>query len=162
MTGAAWAASEEDPENEKPEPGGPKRTGLPLPRFASLSSNRVNARRGPGKIYPVDWVFVRKAMPVEIIAEWELWRKIRDQDGTSGWVHKSMLAGNRTAIVTGQVRTLYRRPDEGAAPVAQAEPGVMGKLLACHGDWCRVDLGEAKGWLRRGEIWGAYDKEEFE
>jgi SH3-like domain-containing protein len=150
-----------DPESEHSD-GGPQRTGLPLPRFASLSSNKVNIRRGPGKIYPVDWVFIRKGMPVEITAEWELWRKIRDSDGTSGWVHKSMLAGQRTAMIRGEIRTLYRKPDPASGAIARAEPGVMGKIMSCHAEWCRLDLGQARGWLPKSEIWGAYPDEEVD
>ena len=153
--------ADNDPESEHSE-GGPQRTGLPLPRFASLSSNKVNIRRGPGKIYPVDWVFIRKGMPVEITAEWELWRKIRDSDGTSGWVHKSMLAGQRTAMIMGEIRTLYRRPDPASGAIARAEPGVMGKVMSCHAEWCRLDLGQARGWLKKSEIWGAYPDEEVD
>jgi SH3-like domain-containing protein len=148
-------------ETARPEPG-PQRTGLPLPRFASLTSNKVNVRRGPGKIYPVDWVFVRKGMPVEITAEWELWRKIRDSDGTTGWVHKSMLGGTRTAMILGDVRALYRRPDPASGALARAEAGVIGKVLSCHGEWCRLDLGAARGWLPRTEFWGVYPNEELD
>ena len=148
-------------ETARPEPG-PQRTGLPLPRFASLTSNKVNVRRGPGKIYPVDWVFVRKGMPVEITAEWELWRKIRDSDGTTGWVHKSMLGGTRTAMILGDVRALYRRPDPASGALARAEAGVIGKVLSCHGEWCRLDLGQARGWLPRTEFWGVYPNEELD
>jgi SH3-like domain-containing protein len=158
----AMAAEPETPnEDEKGEPG-PQRTGLPLPRFASLASNKVNVRRGPGKIYPVDWVFVRKGMPVEITAEWELWRRIRDSDGTTGWVHKSMLGGTRMAVVLGDTRALYRKPDPGSGIMARAEAGVIAKLQSCHGDWCRLDVGVTRGWLQKSEFFGAYPAEEID
>ncbi len=159
---AAEPSEDSEPaETGRPEPG-PQRTGLPLPRFASLASNKVNVRRGPGKIYPVDWVFVRKGMPVEITAEWELWRKIRDLDGTTGWVHKSMLGGQRNGMILGEIRTLYRRADPASGALARAEAGVIGKIITCHGEWCRLDLGQARGWLPRTEFWGVYPSEELD
>ncbi|MEH6546060.1 MAG: SH3 domain-containing protein, partial [Sneathiella sp.] len=73
---------------------------MPLPRFVSLSSNKVNVRTGPGTRYPITWVFVRRGWPVEVIAEYELWRRIRDVDGSTGWVHKGLLSSRRTLIIT--------------------------------------------------------------
>jgi SH3-like domain-containing protein len=132
-----------------------------LPRFASLRSDKVNLRAGPGVRYPVSWVFVRKSLPVEILAEFELWRKVRSRDGTEGWVHKSLLSGRRSAIITGRVRTMYRRPD-GDVPVLRAEAGVQGRLLTCKGNWCSLKIGGTEGWLRRNHIWGAYKGEFFD
>jgi SH3-like domain-containing protein len=132
---------------------------LKLPRFASLRSGEINVRTGPNVRYPVDWVFVRRNMPVEIVAEFDTWRKIRDFQGTEGWVHTSMLSGRRTMLITGEVRTL-RRSDSAEAPaVARLEPGVIGQLQQCRGDWCRLEAGGLKGWLRRSEFWGAYPDE---
>jgi len=132
---------------------------LKLPRFASLRSGEVNVRTGPGVRYPVEWVFVRRNMPVEIVAEFDTWRKIRDYQGTEGWVHSSMLSGRRTMLILGEVRTL-RRSDNGESPaVARLEPGVIGALQQCRSDWCRVEAGGLRGWLRRGEFWGAYPGE---
>ncbi|MFO1060181.1 MAG: SH3 domain-containing protein [Dongiaceae bacterium] len=131
---------------------------LPLPRFVSLRSNEVNLRTGPGTNYPVDWVMVRKGMPVEVLAEFDIWRKIRDWQGTVGWVHQSMLAGARTALVTGATRTLLSEPERGR-PVARIEAGVIGKLLECVQDWCRLEVQGHRGWLKRGEFFGVYPNE---
>ena len=137
-------------------------TGAPLPRFAALRAAEANLRAGPGTEYPVEWVFLRRALPVEITAEYGQWRKIRDVDGSEGWVHKSLLTGRRSVLVTGGVRTLYRGPDAASAPLARAEPGVVGQLLACRDGWCRVEIGGHKGWLPRGHVWGVYDGETVE
>src|ERR1700745_1267941 len=75
--------------------------GLPVPRFVTLRSDQVNVRTGPGERYPIEWVFTRKGMPVEILAEFDVWRKIRDWQGTEGWVHQRMVTGNRAVIVKG-------------------------------------------------------------
>ena len=112
-------------------------TKLPVPRFVSLRSGEVNLRTGPGTNYPVDWVFVRRELPVEVIAEFDVWRKIRDWQGTVGWVHQSMLDGRRTARVTGADRELRSEPVDSAAAVARLAPGVIGRLLECEAAWCR-------------------------
>jgi len=133
-----------------------KGSGLPLPRFVSLRSGEVNLRTGPGVQYPVDWVYQRQHLPVEIIAEYGTWRKIRDWQGTQGWVHQSMVAPRRTFITTGEVHTIRRKSDPNSDPVARIEPGVVGRLLACPdlNGWCRVEVGGREGWLRRVEFWG--------
>lgn len=132
---------------------------LPLPRFASLRSAEVNLRTGPGVQYPIDWRFVRQALPVEIIAEFESWREIRDSQGTRGWVHQSMLSGKRTALVQGQVRVIRRRPEPDAPVIAQLEPGVIGQLMECQVEWCRIDVGGLRGWLSRSDFFGTYPQE---
>jgi SH3-like domain-containing protein len=134
-------------------------TKLPIPRFVSLRSGEVNLRTGPGTNYPVDWVFVRRGLPVEIIAEFDVWRKIRDWQGTVGWVHQSMLDGRRTARITGADRELRSEPADDAAIVARVAPGVIGRLLECEASWCELDTEGYRGWLKRDEFWGAYPDE---
>lgn len=135
-----------------------KGSGLPIPRFASLRSDEVNVRTGPGTRYPVDWVFKRKAMPVEIVAEYEHWRKIRDWQGASGWVHQSLLTGKR-GFVAAKEADVYRTPATSAEVVAKFEPEVMGEIRSCRGNWCRVTAKGVSGWVERNEIWGVYKSE---
>jgi SH3-like domain-containing protein len=138
------------------------RENLPIPRFVSLRSEEVNLRTGPGVRYPVEWVFVRRQMPVEILQEFENWRRVRDREGTEGWVHQSMLAGRRTGVVLGEggrAHELKRRPEEGAPALARIEPGVIVTLIECAGGWCRTEAGGFRGWLPRGAIWGVYPQE---
>ncbi len=130
------------------------RTGLPLPRFVSLRASEVNLRTGPGIRYPIEWVYRRRGMPVEIVDEFGNWRRIRDWQGTEGWVHQSMLRGQRAVMVTGERRLLRRRPAPDAPGVAWAEAGVVGRLLRCSEAWCAVRLGSFEGWLRRSEVYG--------
>ncbi len=141
-----------------------KGTGLPLPRFVSLRANEVNLRTGPGVQYPVDWVYLRQKLPVEIIAEYGTWRKVRDWQGTQGWVHQSMVAGLRTFIVTGATRTVRRKGDAKSPAVATLEAGVIGNLLSCPdlNGWCRVEVAGNKGWLRRVDFWGVLRSEVME
>ncbi len=141
---------------------GQNASGLPLPRFVSFRADEINMRTGPGVQYPVDWVYARRGLPVEIIAEYETWRKVRDWEGTQGWVHQSMLSGKRTVIVTGEMRNLRASPDAGSRMLARVEPGVIGALADCNGGWCRVTFGDEQGWLRHVDMWGVYKDEAFE
>jgi SH3-like domain-containing protein len=135
---------------------------LPVPRFVSLRSDKVNVRAGPGVRYPIEWVFERKGMPVEVVAEYENFRKVRDIEGTEGWVHMNLLSSRRGIIITGVVRTIRREPHDDSPAVARAEPDVIGLLLECQGDWCRVDLSGFRGWLKRTEFWGVFPDEKIE
>ena len=137
-------------------------SGLPIPRFVSLAADKVNFRTGPGVRHPVAWVFERKGLPVLVTAEFDYWRKVRDQDGAEGWVHKSLLSGRRYAVVAGQVRSLRSEPRAEAPVVLRAEPGVLGRLLACAGGWCRMEIAETAGWLPRQHIFGALAGENFD
>lgn len=135
---------------------------LPLPRFVSVRSSEVNVRTGPGVRYEVKWTVVRKSIPLEVIAEFEQWRKIRDVQGEEGWVHASMLTGKRTAIIMSDHQILRRSVGPGSPPVAMAEAGVVAEILSCKGTFCRVRAGDYAGWLDRANIWGVYEQEEIE
>lgn len=125
-----------------------------LPYFASLHADKVNLRAGPGDRYPIEWVYVRRDWPVQVIAHFDHWRRVRDSEGTEGWVHEKMLASQREVIVVGNIRGLRQSPDPNAALIARAEPGVMAKLDECRGEWCRVAAGEFTGWMQRSDLWG--------
>ena len=132
------------------------------PYFLSLGAGEVNLRTGPGVRYPIDWVYRRRALPVEVIGIFDHWRQIRDWQGTEGWVHQNMLSQRRTAIVTGGRRLLRREPGAQSAAVAALEPGVVGRLRSCQGDWCEIEIDGRRGWLAREEFWGAYPTEVIE
>jgi len=150
------------PEPAKPEaPDKGTVTGLPLPRFASLRADEVNMRAGPGTRYPIEWVYKRRDLPVEIEREFEVWRLVQDPDGTKGWVHQATLTGRRSFIVGAADATLRRAAADDAAPVAILKPGVIGHIRACDksSDWCQVQVADYRGWLRRSEFWGTLDGE---
>lgn len=130
-----------------------------LPRFATLRAGEVNLRTGPGERYPIEWVLIRKGLPVEIVQEFDVWRKIRDSEGSEGWVHQRMLTGARNVLIEGGVRILHVEPDAASPPVARAEAGVVARLVECRGPWCRVEAQGIKGWLKRDEVWGVYPDE---
>jgi SH3-like domain-containing protein len=141
---------------------------LPLPRFVSLKSDRVNMRRGPGVDYPTVWVFRRAGLPLEILQEVEGWRQVRDAEGATGWVVQAMLSGRRTALVlpwevkSGQTlpQVPLRAGDrEGAAAVAIVEAGVIANVTSCDGRWCRVSVGDLRGYVEQAKLWGVYPDE---
>ncbi|MEQ8967600.1 MAG: SH3 domain-containing protein [Azospirillaceae bacterium] len=141
-------------------------SGLPVPRFVSLGTDEANLRAGPGRQYPVEWVFVRRWLPVEVVAEFDTWRRIRDRDGIEGWVHQSLLSGRRSVIVDGEaIRSLFAEPREDAAVVARVEPGVVARLDRCpdaeqpHHAWCYLRVGGHGGWMPRTALWGVYADE---
>jgi SH3-like domain-containing protein len=138
-----------------------ERSGLPLPRFVSLRSDEVNLRTGPGTQYPVTWIYRRSMLPIEIIAEYRNWRKIRDWQGDEGWVHKNMLSGRRSIIVLGDARSIVAAPNASSPVLMRAEAGVVGHLVGCpdEGPFCRVRIGSREGWLERAGFWGAYPDE---
>ena len=136
------------------------KSGLPLPRFVSLRKDQVNVRTGPGVRYPVDWVFTYKNMPVEILAEFKGWRKVRDWKGTTGWVHRSMLSGKyRWIIVLSKSEPLRREAKPEARVIAKLNSKVVGRLKQCRGDWCEVTVNGIQGWIKRPAIWGVYPNE---
>ena len=134
-------------------------TQRPVPRFVSLKAGEVNARAGPGKRYPVKWKYVRPGLPVEIIAEYETWRKIRDWEGQESWVHRAMLTGTRRLIVTGEIRTLRRRAEADAPAVVRLKPGMIAEIEDCGNGWCRVEVRDYRGWLKYSDVWGVYPGE---
>lgn len=134
-------------------------SGLPIPRYVSLKSDEVNARVGPGKRYPIRWVYKRDNLPVEIIEEFGHWRKVRDHDNSEGWVHKSLLSGQRTVLIQGQRRSLHLAPDANSPLVMQADPTVIGILHECNTQWCKIEIDSHEGWIRRGYLWGIYENE---
>ncbi len=137
---------------------------LPIPRFVSLRTDPVNLRTGPGVRYPVDWIYMRRRLPVEIIAEFETWRQIRDADGAEGWVHQSMLSGRRTGMIKGAAQALRKTNVDSAETLATLEPGVIIDVQRCAADapFCRVEINGLQGWLKRDQFWGAYPQEKIE
>lgn len=153
---AAAAAAESAPRL------GPE-THQPLPRFVSLKVDKANVRRGPGVSHRIDWVFVRRGAPLEVVAEHGQWRKVRDMDDAEGWVHHAMLRATRTAVVIAAPDAVIRRdPAPDAAPVARLETGVTGRLRACGPLWCEIDAGGYRGWAQKADLWGVRRDEAFE
>ncbi len=144
-------------------------SGLPLPRFASLKSKKVNIRIGPSTDYAVSWMYMKAGTPMEIIQEYDNWRRVRDAEGTEGWVNQALLSGERTAVAApwmrGKGQDIYvnmrRDPQSSAAIIAKLQPGVQLTVKECNGDWCQTETNGAEGWVAQGEVWGVYPGEAF-
>jgi SH3-like domain-containing protein len=141
-------------------------SGLPVPRFVTLKPDRVNVRAGPTKDHDVTWVYTRAGLPVEITAESENWRRIRDWEGAEGWVYHSMLSGRRAALVIAKSKDelvpLYDKPDSRGDIVARLQPGVLGAVKQCSGNWCHVAGTGFDGWIVQDRLWGVYPNEKID
>jgi len=148
------------------ESGAGSASGLPVPRYVSLKSERVNVRSGPTKDHDVAWVFTKPGLPVEITAEFETWRRIRDSEGSEGWVYHSMLSGRRTAVVTArskdQLIAVSGSPADAGDVTAQLQPGVVASVKRCDGKWCRVAGSRFDGWVPQERLWGVYPNEKVD
>lgn len=150
-----------------------KETGLPLPRFVSLKSNKSNLRNGASIKNAIKWTYLKKGYPMEVIAEFENWRKLRDIDGTEGWINENLITGKRNAVIIGnklktnprsynlkqQEMLLFRAPDENSYPTVKVEFGVIGSIKKCEIDWCKIKVENYIGWIRKDNLWGVYKEE---
>lgn len=143
-------------------------SGLPVPRFVSLKPGKVNVRAGPTKDNDVTWVYTRAGLPVEITAEYENWRRVRDWEGAEGWVYHSLLSGRRTAVVIPQASAkdaplpLHSDAEGRSRVVARLQPGVLGTVKRCTGTWCRLVGDGYDGWIQQDRLWGVYPNEKIE
>jgi len=146
-------------------PAGPV-SGLPMPRFVSLKADRVNVRAGPNKDQDVRWVYTRAGMPVEITAEFENWRRIRDWEGAEGWVYHSLLSGRRSAVVVPaknqELVPLYENPNAESGVMAKLQPGVLTQIKSCDGRWCQISGKDFYGYIVQERLWGAYPHEKID
>lgn len=138
-------------------------TGFKIPRMVSLRSSLINARSGPGTRYPIEWVYKQKGAPVEIISEFEVWRKIRDWEGSESWVHKAMLSSDRrfVRVTTPGENNIYAKPENGAKVIAKVEDGAVGEVEECpdKSGMCLIKFDNIKGWMQRSDLFGIYDDE---
>ena len=139
---------------------------LPIPRFVSLKADRVNLREGPSKDHRTSWVFQRSGLPVEVTAEFETWRRIRDAEGAEGWVLHSLLSGRRTALIAPWSKTgplpLFQKANAKADVAAQLEPGVLASVRNCDGSWCRITGTGFDGFIPQDKLWGVYPNEKVD
>lgn len=143
-------------------------SGLPLPRFVSIKADKVNMRVGPGIDYEIAWRYMRSDVPMEIIQEYDNWRKVRDAEGSVGWIHHALLSGERTAIVAPWMEEnedvlidLRSEPGGNGRLIAQLRPGVVLSIGSCDGDWCRGTVDGLEGFVSQRDLWGAYPGEAF-
>ena len=148
-----------DAETLPPEMRG---SGQPLPRFVSIGTDKAFVRTGPANRYPIKWVYKKEGLPVEIIQEFDIWRKIRDVDGSEGWISKALLSDRRMVVVKSQSAVDLRdRQGDESRTIARVEPGVIAQVKACGMEWCNITSGGFSGWVERKSLWGIYPQEEI-
>jgi SH3-like domain-containing protein len=127
-----------------------------LPRFEALKTDDTNMRKGPGQRYPIEWVYKRHDLPMQIERQYDVWRYVRDPDGVEGWVHQVTLSDRRTFMIQDKDATLRSEPNDTASPVAMLKVGVIGRLRECNqgSNWCKVQVSGYRGYLRRDQLWG--------
>lgn len=138
--------------------------------YASIKSSEVNVRKGPNTRYPIEWVFKKKGEPVEVIAQFEHWYRIKDFNGDEGWVKSTMLTKKRRGIISlksksdkssGLYALLYSKPNTSSQVVAKIEHSKRVDITQCNKNWCQIKIVNLSGWLEKSQLWGAYAKEEF-
>ncbi|PCI61076.1 MAG: hypothetical protein COB37_08840 [Kordiimonadales bacterium] len=143
----------------------PKQTigasGNPIPRFISIRDDKALMRTGPGRQYPIKWVFKRKYLPLEVVAEYDVWRQVRDNEGAMGWMHSQLFirGGRRFAVIRGKTRSLFRDKSLDSPIAITAEAGVIGEIIACEGIWCQINIQDHTAWIERRHLWGIYKNE---
>lgn len=146
-TGLAGAASAEE---------------RPVPYWASIAKGEALMRTGPDRSYPALWLYRRRDLPVKVLQIHGVWRRIEEQDGTSGWMLATLLAARRAGVVVNGIQSIRDRPDTGARLLWQAEPGVVGRLAKCDGHWCKIQIGARQGYIEQAGLWGTSPGEIFE
>lgn len=135
-------------------------TSTAIPRYVSLKASKANTHVGPGKQFPIKWVYTRVNMPLLVISEFDTWRQVKDMTGEISWIHKSLLKGARFVYITPQQTVMYYRPHKESRVVAKVGQGAIGKLMTCQKDWCRITIQNQKGWVQKKDIWGVLSHEE--
>jgi SH3-like domain-containing protein len=162
MAGGAACAADDNVKQAAVEGA---KTSLPVPRFVSLKSDKVNVRKGPSTEQSIVWVFSRAGLPVEVIAESDNWRRVRDSEGADGWVFHSLLSARRTVLVSpwakGDERVpLYGSKSTSSRAVAELQSGVLGNVVTCDGSWCELTVDDYSGYVQQDQLWGVYRGEE--
>jgi len=134
----------------------------PRPYFVSIKADKAYMREGPSDNNRIKWVYQRKGLPLEVLASFEVWRRVKDMDGEIGWIHTALLSRDRTAIVVGTAdATVRRRADANSDVIAEAKPGAIGRLMGCAKLACEVKFEAAQGWIERARLWGVHDGDEY-
>lgn len=140
-------------------------SGLPLPRFVSIKASKVNIRVGPTLDHDIAWTFVKAGVPVEVTQEFDIWYRVRDSEGQEGWVQKTMLSGQRTALVApweSAGRVAMKDKAAGTVTLAMLEPQVLVTVSSCDGAWCRVSVEGYRGFVEQAKLWGVYPNEKLD
>lgn len=151
LTGISLASDQEESES-----------GLALPRMVSTRADNINARSGPGTNYPIEWIYKQRGAPLEIIREFELWRQVRDWEGSVSWIHKTRLTGRRfVKVITPGENNIYDSAEYDSQVIAKVEDGVVGEIQKCpkKSAFCLIQFETIKGWMPKKNLFGVYENE---
>lgn len=151
LTGVSFASDDESSES-----------GLTLPRMVSTRADNINARSGPGTNYPIEWIYKQKGAPLEIINEFELWRQVRDWEGSVSWIHKTRLTGRRfVKVITPGENNIYNSAEYDSRVIAKVEDGVVGEIKKCpkKSAFCLIQFEKIEGWMPKKNLFGVYENE---
>jgi len=129
--------------------------------FMSILPDEVNMRAAPRADSLIQWVYVRAGLPVLVVETYDNWRRVVDPDGVRGWIRADMLSSRRTAIIMDKTRALFDKPAPDARETHLIAAGNIGRVRACEGSWCRIEVGDARGWILRKHLWGTFPTENF-
>jgi SH3-like domain-containing protein len=132
-----------------------------LPYWASISAGQALMRTGPDRSYPALWLYKRRDLPIRVLQVMGPWRRVQERDGSAGWMLASLLAARRTAIVSGSIRPIRAEARADAPLLWQAEPGVIGRISKCDGQFCRIQIGEKIGFIEQSALWGLDPNEQL-
>ncbi len=134
-----------------------------IPYYASLRYHKTFVRSGPGRNYPVLWVFNQQNLPLEVINKLDDWLQIRDWSGDQGWILRTQSrTRQRYGIVVLEEISMYQNPDKSSRKIARLAYEIVGKIKQCDLQWCKIDVEDKKGWARRAGLWGLYPNEIIE
>ena len=124
--------------------------------FLTLRNEQVNLRQGPSFDYPVKIFYKKKFLPVLIQDKSDNFRKIRDHENNSGWIHISQLSKKKAAITIDKNILLFKSPTQYSKPIAILEEGKLCLIKKCEGDWCKIKVNNFKGWVQKKSLWGRF------
>ena len=133
------------------------------PYWASIASGKAMIRTGPGRNYPGTWLYQRRDLPVRVVKLYSNWRLIEDPDGVRGWMLVTLLSDRRTALIKpGQPRAIHEKAASASRVAYLAEPGVVGRIEQCDGDWCKFMVGQRSGWIAQSDVYGVGAREQVD
>lgn len=135
-------------------------TNTELPKFMSIKVSEANLRAGPGTNFPIELIYVKKHLVIEVVDAFDNWYKVLDEEGNTGWLHKSLVSSRRYFVVKNDSAKLYKNPKNNIE-LLFLETGLRGKIESCRNDWCKVKIKKYSGWLQKIDIWGVYQNENF-
>ena len=124
--------------------------------FLTLKYNKVNLRQGPSKDYPIKIFYKKKYLPVLVFDKSDNFRKIKDHENNTGWIHVSQLSRKKAVIVDSDQIVMFKNSTIFSKPLVLLEKGRLCLILKCNDDWCKVKSDKYSGWVKKENLWGNF------